>query len=119
MNRFDGTVEDGGIRVSGATLRPPEGQLRAAKGLGKLTVGVRPEHLSIGGDSGELTLEVALVEDLGSDSYIYGRLAGDADSHVIVRATRDHPRPGETVKVKVDTAHLHLFDGATGLRVGE
>jgi multiple sugar transport system ATP-binding protein len=81
-------------------------------------VGIRPEHLSAGGD-GELTLEVALVEDLGSDSYIYGRLAGDADSHVIVRATRDHPRPGETVKVKVDTAHLHLFDGATGLRVGE
>ena len=80
--------------------------------------GVRPEHLSVGGD-GELTLEVALVEDLGSDSYIYGHLAGDADSHVIVRATRDHPRPGETVKVKVDTAHLHLFDGATGLRVGE
>jgi multiple sugar transport system ATP-binding protein len=118
MNRFDGTLEDGGIRVGGTTLHPPEGQLRAAKGHGKLTVGIRPEHLSIGGD-GELTLEVALVEDLGSDSYIYGRLPGDPDSHVIVRATRDHPRPGEVVKVKVDTAHLHLFDGATGLRVGE
>ena len=118
MNRFDGTLEDGSIKVSGATLHPPEGQLRAAKGHGKLTVGIRPEHLSIAGD-GELTLEVALVEDLGSDSYIYGRLAGDADSYVIVRATRDHPRPGEVVKVKVDTAHLHLFDGATGLRVGE
>ena len=118
MNRFDGTLEDGSIRVGGATLHPPEGQLRAAKGHDKLTVGIRPEHLSIGGD-GELTLEVALVEDLGSDSYIYGRLPGDPDSHVIVRATRDHPRPGEAVKVKVDTAHLHLFDGATGLRVGE
>jgi multiple sugar transport system ATP-binding protein len=117
MNRFDGTVENGGIRVRGATLHPPENQLRAAKEHGKLTVGIRPEHLLIGGD-GELTLEVALVEDLGSDSYIYGHLAGDADSQVIVRATRDHPRPGETVKVKADTAHLHLFDGATGLRVG-
>jgi multiple sugar transport system ATP-binding protein len=118
MNRFDGTLEDGGIRVDGATLHPSEAQLRAAKEHGKLTVGIRPEHLSLAGD-GELTLEVALVEDLGSDSYIYGRLAGDPDSHVIVRATRDHPRPGETVKVKADTAHLHLFDGATGLRVGE
>ena len=115
---FDGTVEDGGIRVRGATLHPPEGQLRAVKGHGKLTVGIRPEHLSIGGD-GELTLEVALVEDLGSDSYIYGHLAGDADSHVIVRATRDHPRRGETVKVKVDTTHLHLFDAGTGRRLGE
>ena len=45
--------------------------------------------------------------------------AGDVGSHVIVRASRDHPRPGEVVKVKADTAHLHLFDGATGLRVGE
>ncbi len=118
MNRFDGTLEDGAIRVGGVTLRPPEGQLQAAQGHSELTVGIRPEHLSIGGE-GELTLEVALVEDLGSDSYIYGHLAGDADSHVIVRASRDHPRPGEVVKVKVDTAHLHLFDGATGLRVGE
>jgi multiple sugar transport system ATP-binding protein len=118
MNRFDGTLENGTIRVGGAALRPPEGQLRAAQGHDKLTVGIRPEHLSAGGD-GELTLEVALVEDLGSDSYIYGRLADDSGSHVIVRATRDHPRPGEVVKVKVDTAHLHLFDGATGLRVGE
>ena len=118
MNRFDGTLEDGAIKVDGAALRPPEAQLRAAKEHGRLTVGIRPEHLSVGGD-GELTLEVALVEDLGSDSYIYGHLAGDADSHLIVRATRDHPRPGETVKVKVDTTHLHLFDAGTGRRVGE
>jgi multiple sugar transport system ATP-binding protein len=118
MNRFDGTLEDGAIRVSGATLRPPEAQLRAAQGHSKLTVGIRPEHLSAGSE-GELTLEVALVEDLGSDSYIYGYPAGDANSHVIVRAGREHPHPGETVKVKVDTAHLHLFDGTTGMRVGE
>jgi multiple sugar transport system ATP-binding protein len=97
---------------------------RAAHNSGDVAMGraivrePKPEHLSVGGD-GELTLEVALVEDLGSDSYIYGHLAGDADSHVIVRATRDHPRPGETVKVKVDTAYLHLFDAGTGRRVGE
>jgi hypothetical protein len=34
-------------------------------------------------------------------------------------ADREHPRLGETVKAKVDTVHLHLFDGTTGLRVGE
>jgi multiple sugar transport system ATP-binding protein len=118
MNRFDGTLSGGTIRVGGATLRPPEGQLRAARGHSKLTVGIRPEHLSAG-EGGELTLEVALVEDLGSDSFIYGYLAGDTGSQVIVRATRDHPRPGEVVKVKVDTAHLHLFDASTGLRVGD
>jgi hypothetical protein len=56
---------------------------------------------------------------LGSDSYVYGHLEGDEDSHVIVRTGREHPRPGEAVKAKVDTAHLHLFDAGTGRRVGE
>src|SRR5262249_30775905 len=83
MNRFDSTLENGGIRVGGATVRPSEAALRAAQGHSRLTVGIRPEHLSIGGD-GELKLDVALVEDLGSDSYVYGHLAGEPDSHVIV-----------------------------------
>ena len=104
--------------MNSAALRPPEGQLRAAEGHSKLTVGIRPEHLSVGGD-GELTLEVALVEDLGSDSYVYGHLKDDPASNLIVRSGRQHPRPGEVVKVAVDSTHLHLFDAASGLRIGD
>jgi multiple sugar transport system ATP-binding protein len=118
MNRFDATADTDGIHLGTATLRPDDAQLRAAQGHGKLIIGVRPEHLSIDG-SGELTVEVALVEDLGSDSYIYGHLADDAESSVIVRSGREHPRPGDTVKVGVDTTHLHVFDAGTGLRLGE
>jgi multiple sugar transport system ATP-binding protein len=118
MNRFDGTLESGGIRTGNALLRPSDAQLRAAQGHGKLVVGIRPEHLSING-SGELTVKVALVEDLGSDSYVYGSLADEPDSSVIVRCGRDHPRPGEVIKVGVDPSHLHLFDAGTGRRVGD
>jgi multiple sugar transport system ATP-binding protein len=117
MNRFDATLESGGVRAGGVLLRPSDRQLHAAQGHGKLIVGIRPEHLSVGG-SGELTVKVALVEDLGSDSFIYGSLAGDAGSNVIVRSGREHPRPGEVIKVGVDTSHLHLFDAGTGQRVG-
>jgi multiple sugar transport system ATP-binding protein len=117
MNRLDGALVPNGVQVAGATIRPPDAQLQAAQGHGKLTVGIRPEHLSVGGD--DLTLEVELVEDLGSDSYIYGHLAGDKNSKIIVRAGREHPRPGEVIKVSVDTGHLHLFDAVTGERVGE
>jgi len=117
MNRFEGTLEKDGIRAGGAVLRPADAQLNAAKGHDRLVVGIRPEHLSIG--EGELTLKVMLVEDLGSDSYVYGHLADDRDSNLIVRSGRDHPRPGEVVKVGVDTAQLHLFDAASGLRLGE
>jgi multiple sugar transport system ATP-binding protein len=117
MNRFDATADSGGIHLGAATLRPSDAQLRDAQGHDKLIVGVRPEHLTIG--DGELTVKVALVEDLGSDSYIYGHLADDPASNVIVRSGRDHPRHGDVVKVAVDTTHLHIFDADTGLRLGE
>jgi multiple sugar transport system ATP-binding protein len=117
MNRFDATAERDGIRVGSILLRPPDAQLAAAQGHSKLVAGIRPEHLSIG--DGPITVKVALVEDLGSDSYVYGTLADDAESNVIVRAGRQHPRPGEVVKVAADTSYLHLFDAATGLRVGD
>jgi multiple sugar transport system ATP-binding protein len=117
MNQLEGELAPDGIRAGGATLRPPDAQLHAARGHGKLTVGIRPEHLSVGGD--DLTLKVELVEDLGSDSYIYGHLTGDKESKIIVRAAREHPQPGEVIKVKVDSAHMHLFDAVTGERVGE
>ena len=136
MNRLEGTLTANGIQVAGTTIRPPDAQLQAAQGHGKLTVGIRPEHLSAAGRlsgqesaagrvSGQentagqdITLEVELVEDLGSDSYIYGHLPGDRGSTIIVRAGRDHPQPGEVIKVGVDTGHLHLFDAVTGERVG-
>ena len=117
MNRFEATTERGGIRVGSALLQPSEAQLDAAKGHGKLIAGIRPEHLSIG--EGQLTVKVALVEDLGSDSYVYGHLADDPANSVIVRSGRQHPRPGEVVKVTADTDHLHLFDAASGLRIGD
>jgi multiple sugar transport system ATP-binding protein len=117
MNRFDASAESEGIRLGGVLLRPPDAQLQAGQAHGKLVAGIRPEHLSIG--DGQLAVEVALVEDLGSDSYVYGHLTGDPASNVIVRSGRQHPRPGEVVKVAVDTAQLHLFDAASGLRIGD
>jgi multiple sugar transport system ATP-binding protein len=117
MNRFDATADREGIRVGGALLRPPDAQLRAAQGHAKLTAGIRPEHLSIG--DGPLAVKVALVEDLGSDSYIYGQLADNPESSVIVRSGREHPRPGDLVNVAVDTGHLHLFDTDSGLRIDD
>ncbi len=119
MNRFEATADSGGLHLGTATLRLADAQLREAQGHGKLIVGVRPEHLSIGDGDGELTVQVALVEDLGSDSYIYGHLADDPESNVIVRSGREHPRHGDVVKVGVDTTHLHMFDAATEQRIGE
>ena len=45
---------------------------------GKVTVGIRPEHLEpVSRDAATLELAVDLVEALGADSLVHGQLAGD------------------------------------------
>ena len=117
MNLFEATVEPDGIRVAGTSLRLPDAQRQAIQGRDVVIAGVRPEHLSAG--HGELVLKVALAEDAGGDARIYGQLAGDPGSNVIVRAGSLRPQPGEVINAGADPARLHLFDAATGQRLGD
>ncbi len=79
--------------------------------------GIRPQHLFAG--DGELELKVALVEGAGDDAYIYGQLAGDPGSNVIVRSGPVRPQPGELIRARADPGHMHLFDAASGERIGD
>src|ERR1039458_6043523 len=96
MNLFDAAVEQDGLRLAGASLRLGDGQQRAVQGRERVVAGIRPQHLSAG--AGELELKVALVEDAGDDAYIYGQLAGDPGSNVIVRSGPVRPQPGELIR---------------------
>ncbi|GGA02874.1 ABC transporter ATP-binding protein [Elstera cyanobacteriorum] len=77
---------------------------------GRLTLGIRPEHLSLTPQGGtELKLSVQAVERLGSQTFLYGTLADGA--WITVEA------PGETtfavgsqVSAWIDPAAVHLFD---------
>ncbi len=117
MNLFDATVEPDGIRVTGTSLRLGDAQRRAVQGHGRVIAGIRPEDLLAG--AGELTLKAALVEEAGDDAYIFGQLAEDPGSNVIVRAGPARPQPGEVIRAGADPARLHLFDTATGQRLGD
>ena len=94
-----------------------DAQRQAVQGRERVVAGVRPQHLSAGG--GELELKVALVEDAGGDAYIYGQLAGDLGSNVIVRAGPVRPQSGELIRAGTDPGHVHLFDAASGERIGD
>ena len=117
MNLFDATVEQDGIRLAGASLRLGDAQRRAVQGRERVVAGIRPQHLSAG--HGELELKVALVEDAGGDAYIYGQLAGDPGSNVIVAAGPVRAQPGELIRAGADPGHVHLFDAASGERIGD
>ena len=116
MNLFAATVEPAGIRVAGAGLPLGEPQQQAVQGRGEIIAGIRPEHLPAG--DGELALKVALVEEAGDQTWIYGQLAGDPGSNVTVRAGAALPQPGEVIRASADPERLHLFDAASGQRLG-
>jgi multiple sugar transport system ATP-binding protein len=87
--------------------------VRDATTTSELTLGVRPEDLSIVDSPGERTIEVTVdvVEPVGSDNYIYAKVAGE---EVTIRVPADvKPTVGETVSMQFNEDDIHLFDTGT------
>ena len=80
-----------------------------------LLVGVRPEHIQVGG--GDLRAAVTLTEPLGRDFLVHLDV-GPSSIRVLVPAAQGvRLKVGEDVGVHVEPSHLHLFDAETGRRV--
>ena len=77
-----------------------------------VTVGIRPEHLSIAAEGLELVVD--LVEPLGSETVVHGRLAVRRDAG---REAEWCGPGGERMTVRPDPAQLHLFERETGTRI--
>jgi multiple sugar transport system ATP-binding protein len=82
-----------------------------------VTWGIRPEHLAIGreAEGGGLLVEVAVIEPTGAETQVLAR-AGGVTLDAVVRE-RVRAEPGTALRLRVDPALVHLFDGATGLRI--
>ncbi len=101
---------------------------------GKITIGFRPEGLEVVSAETENTIpiEVEFVEELGSDAYIYGHLAGADSGHglgsgnegkgeqLIVRVPpRTAPKPGGVIHTRIKAGQQHNFSASTGDRLPE
>ena len=76
MNLIAGKVVDGGVQVGDHVVRVAREILAKAQGEADLTLGIRPEHFHTTEDGKGIAIDVAVVEELGVDSYLYGTLAG-------------------------------------------
>ena len=111
MNLLPGVVEGLAVRIGELTLPLPA----AAPRQGPLTLGVRPEHAAID-PAGPWTMQVEMLEMLGAERLVYGRMGGAAFT-LRIEATLVPPRAGDTLRLSVKPVHLHWFDNATGHRV--
>ena len=121
MNLIEEKLTDQGVQFGGATI-PVDRSTLSDTNESSVTVGVRPEDLELVGDGEGLPVEVDVVEELGADAYVYGRLAGADETAKPVIARVDGRRPpmkGETVYFRPKQGHLHLFDVKSGQRLGD
>ena len=126
MNIGEFNVRGGYAEIGQARVPVPRSavsQLSDADG-GKITIGFRPESLTAAApsDTSALQVKIELVEELGSDAYIYGRIDltpdGAESLPVIIRADpHTAPARGSVINVGIQQGKEHFFSPSTGVRL--
>jgi multiple sugar transport system ATP-binding protein len=120
MNLLTVPASGGKANLGGFALDVP------SNSASTITVGIRPEGFTPASSGFEVLVEV--VEELGSDAFIYGKpadssvkFAHSADeegAQVIVRwDPKNPPKPGDKITVAAIPTAIHLFDATTGARL--
>jgi multiple sugar transport system ATP-binding protein len=117
MNLFHADVTDGGVKF-GDTVLPIAREALAKTTQKVVTLGVRPEDVTVSTQPGGLPIEVDLIEELGSDGYLYGHTEVEGRRTDIVARVdgRVHPTAGDRVYVTANH-RVHIFDGESGERL--
>jgi sn-glycerol 3-phosphate transport system ATP-binding protein len=112
MNLVAGTPDTDRVIIGEVSL-----PLTAASGAPDtpVLVGLRPEHLDLASD-GPLALRVELLERLGADTILHGRLSNGVA--LTARTVANFaPRLGDTARFVIRPAQIHLFDPDSGRRL--
>ena len=79
------------------------------------TIGIRPEHILVSGESGEWAGKVGVAEHLGSDTFFHVTVQGFAEPLTVRAGGEVDFHYGDKIYLTPDYSQLHRFD-AKGLR---
>jgi len=108
MNFLPVTISDHQAKASGFELSLPK-----APGVARGILGIRPEHFlpTVSGDDAIMDLKVEVLEVLGADQYLYGKVGSD---DVIARVDPQlKVSVGDLVRLGINMGRLHLFNAET------
>jgi len=114
MNFIDGrSMDDGRIQLDGSGVLIVPKAPAAGK---KITIGIRPEHLTPSKPSeANLVGSVEVIEALGADTLLHVAVAGRT---IIARLPAGTPAEvGEPIALAADRDRIYMFDADTGARV--
>jgi multiple sugar transport system ATP-binding protein len=108
------------VAFPGASVPLPAEVAEFVRGAGPdIVLGLRPEAVNLSSD-GSIGASVVIVELLGAETHVI--CTTESGTRLIVRqnATATKPAIGESVRIAVaaDPRAYHLFDAATGQRLG-
>ena len=113
MNFVGGTAGDGTVDAPGFGARY-DAIISAEHSGRNVSVGARPEHITIDPTGDSHTVE--LTESLGGVSFAY--LTSDTGERVIVEERGDErSKEGVRVGIQIDPSRIFLFDGDTEQRI--
>jgi multiple sugar transport system ATP-binding protein len=144
MNLVEASIDDGILRAGSLKLPLHAGVADELEGMGRVAVGIRPELFEDAalapGHLPRVEVEVAVVEDLGSDVHVIFRVDGaripagaqprsdDDDEGALLGGDstlfnaridpRTRARAGAGLTLSVDPARFHFFELGSGNRIG-
>ncbi|GAB3996101.1 ABC transporter ATP-binding protein [Nocardioides marmoraquaticus] len=120
MNLLGAHAKDGKAQIGDYLV--PVDETASKRMKGDVVVGVRPEAWRVVGEGeGGLPVTVTVVEELGSDAFVYGTSGVEGTpNNIIVRiSARDTVHKGDTIHVTTDPRSVHVFDADTGERLSD
>ncbi|THK39249.1 sn-glycerol-3-phosphate ABC transporter ATP-binding protein UgpC [Ensifer sp. MPMI2T] len=115
MNMINGRLDPANgnaFLTEDGTALPVARPAAAANGR-DLVYGLRPEYMAL--DPNGLPAEIVVIEPTGYETQMIVRLGG-SDVTCVFRE-RVNAKPGETIRLSIDAAHVHLFDAESGRRL--
>ena len=126
MNLLSGKIVEGGVQIGDYVVPVAREILAKASGESDLTLGIRPETFIPAEGNDGIAVDVAVVEELGADSYLYGTRAGLSDEEklnapqIVARLQSRHPlAPNQTVRLRPTPDSLHVFSNASSKRISD
>ncbi|MEM1367774.1 MAG: ATP-binding cassette domain-containing protein [Cyanobacteria bacterium P01_H01_bin.15] len=81
-----------------------------------LLLGVRPEDFQLNTlATGDFFLQVELVEALGNDTFVFGKIEGTKEQLQLRLNPNETVHIGERLALNIDLNKVHLFDASTGV----
>ena len=124
MNIADFTIEGDMAVAPYGSQTLPNPVMNAARADARITIGYRPEALELSseGTDNSFPVHVDIVEELGSDAFVYAepdsKESALRNPNIIARIDpHDAPRKGDKIWLRPKPEHRHFFSGVNGQRI--